>query len=76
LRARARFNRWDEEWVIVKNEMIWTKLWFEKQRRDWIERGERSQEEGKAGHVSYAKKQVALWEQFEKRAEEAFRGFI
>jgi hypothetical protein len=74
LRAKARYDQWKEEWETVKNEMIWTQLWFRKQRSVWMGRGERSQNEGKPGHEAYAKKQVALWKKFEARAAEAFKG--
>lgn len=60
--------------MIVKNEMGWTKLWFIKQQNIWRDRGEKSHIANRPGHEAYAKKQVAMWKQFEAKARDAFRG--
>jgi hypothetical protein len=44
LRAKAQFNRWEEETKMVKNEMTWTTLWFENQRKRWQDRAEKCEE--------------------------------
>ena len=37
LRMKARYDRWNEEVTILKNEMKWIVLWFGTQRRTWEE---------------------------------------
>jgi hypothetical protein len=61
LRAKARFNRWEEEVNIVQHEMEWTVRWFEYQYHVWDGRAEESMEKGQAGHASYAWKQQEMW---------------
>jgi hypothetical protein len=72
LRAKARFNRWEEESEMVKNEMTWTVLWFENQRKRWQDRAEKSMERQQSGHACYAWKQVEMWKVFRREAESTF----
>jgi hypothetical protein len=72
LRAKARSKRWEEEVLILKHEMIWTKLWFEHQKRIWEERIERATEASKLGHRAYAAKQARIWSQFLEHAKTQF----
>ena len=38
LRAKARFDRWDEELKTVRHEMKWCVLYFRKQKKTWMSR--------------------------------------
>jgi hypothetical protein len=73
LRARARCQRWEEELLLVQNEMRWTTLWFKHQEHIWIERVKKSIQLQSTGHGCYASKQVYIWGQFIKEAEQAFK---
>lgn len=72
LRAKARFDRWSEELIIVGHEMRWTVAWFEHQRGEWLKRTRKREVESNPGKKAYAEKQIAMWEMF---VEEAKRGF-
>jgi hypothetical protein len=61
LRAKARYDRWKEELVVVKNEMTWTLLWFERQEREWERRAFWAETHSMQGHRCYAEKQVIMW---------------
>jgi hypothetical protein len=62
--AKARHQRWDEEITIVKNEMIWTRLWFQHQMQVWEERRKVACMSMSQGHQVYAAKQVWVWSCF------------
>jgi hypothetical protein len=72
LRAKARHKRWEEEILIVKHEMVWTKLWFGYQKRQWEERMKIASLALSDGHKAYAAKQVEVWAQFLQKAQKAF----
>jgi hypothetical protein len=72
LRAKARVDRWQEEQILVKNEMRWTTLWFQNQANIWRERSEREDDILPIGHKSYATKQQKLWSAFERKSAERF----
>jgi hypothetical protein len=72
LRAKARFNRWEEELRIVKNEMRWTVSWFNFQTKKWTDRAEESEKIGQEGHACYAWKQGEMWRSLASKAEGDF----
>jgi hypothetical protein len=72
LRAKARHQRWDEEITLIKNEMIWTILWFRNQVKNWKERSSASRWKSQ-GHQVYAAKQVWMWGRFLDNACQAFK---
>jgi hypothetical protein len=74
LRAKARFDRFDEEVLLVKHEMGWTIRWFENQISCWTDRAEKSMKGGLPGHQAYAEKQIAMWRNFARQAREGFNG--
>ena len=74
LRAKARFDHWDEEDQIVRSEMRWTLLYFEHHTKAWEGRAEKSEALGESGHRAYALKQAAMWAQFGKDGEKRFNG--
>jgi len=63
---------WIEEQTLVKHEMHWTTLWFQKQANVWSERSKREDENLPLGHKSYAVKQQKLWNSFQRKATEIF----
>ena len=71
LKAKARYDRWNEECQTVRAEMFWTTLWFGHQRNEWERRSIQST---KLGHQAYAAKQMDLWERFKTKAEHYFAG--
>jgi len=72
LRAKAWFDRWEEEVKLVENEMRWTVLWFEHHGKLWKERAMKSKQDGKNGHACYAWKQVKMWKRMADNAGETF----
>lgn len=76
LRAKARFDRWDEELLWVRNEMLWTLLWYKHAREAWENRAARADEEGKMGHAAYAWKQAELWKEFGVVGMDQFKGLM
>ena len=71
LRAKARYDRWDEELKIVQHEMQWCVLYFEHQMEIW---GERAQAATREGPRAYAHKQVAMWQKFAIDGQNRFNG--
>jgi hypothetical protein len=69
LRAKARYDRWDEELTLVKSEMTWTLLFFDWHRKKWEERAVVSEMKGQRGEEAYAFKQAAMWEKFGTEGE-------
>jgi hypothetical protein len=76
LRAKARVDRWQEEVILVENEMQWTLLWFQNQANLWRERGEREDSILPMGHTAYAKKQYKLWNTFQTKSSERFSLYL
>ncbi|KAG2049659.1 hypothetical protein BDR06DRAFT_893341 [Suillus hirtellus] len=71
LKAKARWQRWEEELSLVQHEMGWTVGWFQQKKDEWHRRYHQAK---KAGHQEYAQRQVLLWEKFELDAQNAFNG--
>ncbi|KAI5987803.1 hypothetical protein EDC04DRAFT_2588969, partial [Pisolithus marmoratus] len=71
LKARARRDRWKEEVLLVRHEMLWTSLWFKHHKNIWEKRALQSTEPGKE---AYANKQIGLWSDFDKKARLMFQG--
>ena len=72
LRAKARFDRWVEEETLVKHEMRWTTIWFQKQVDLWVKRSKSEDPSLPIGHKSYAIKQEKLWKAFLMKASGNF----
>ena len=60
LRAKARYDRWDEDLVTIRHEMGWTVRYFRHQSGKWEKRGMASSEVGKEGHA--ALREEASWD--------------
>ena len=69
LRAKATFERANEENILVKHEMNWTVNYFKYQARRWEERKEVA---ASYGHRIYAGRQEGMWRGFAKSAVSAF----
>ncbi|KAG2144695.1 uncharacterized protein EDB93DRAFT_1087402, partial [Suillus bovinus] len=70
LKAKARWNRWEEELSLVQHEMGWTVSWFKSQEEKWQLRWHQATI---PGHQPYAHKQVLVWKAFAAEAEEKFK---
>ena len=60
LRARAQRNRWAEEVNLTKHEMQWTVRWYVHMATKWKARRDAAADLSR-GHVAYAEKQIAMW---------------
>jgi len=69
LRAKVTFDRANEEETLVQYEMKWTTRYFEYYSRRWRERKESA---NSPGHVIYAARQEAMWQQFATAARHSF----
>ncbi|KAG1887376.1 hypothetical protein F4604DRAFT_1571084, partial [Suillus subluteus] len=70
LKAKARWQRWEEELSLVRYEMGWTVSWFRYKKEGWERRFHKAT---KHGHRAYAQRQVLLWERFLLDAENSFK---
>ena len=69
LRAKTRADRWEEGKMLIKYEMRWVVNWFEYKKSMWEKWADESEKMKLIGHHIYAWKQVALWNNFIKKAE-------
>ena len=82
LRARASQQRWAEEFEITKKEMQWTTLFYMHMAKTWKTRQDIWDVPSDAenvitcGHCSYAKCQIAMWNEFGRMSEAKFRTCI
>ncbi|KAG2035372.1 hypothetical protein BDR03DRAFT_868129 [Suillus americanus] len=70
LKAKARWQRWEEELRLVQHEMGWTVSWFKYRMEEW---DQRYRQATKPGHQAYAHRQVLLWGRFALDAENSFK---
>ncbi|KAG2035934.1 hypothetical protein BDR03DRAFT_867156, partial [Suillus americanus] len=70
LKAKARWQRWEEELSLVRHEMGWTVSWFKYKKEEWEQRLHKAT---KHGHQAYAQWQVLLWERFLLNAQNSFK---
>ncbi|KAF9222836.1 hypothetical protein BS17DRAFT_836038, partial [Gyrodon lividus] len=73
LKAKARYCRWKEEFVLVKHEMRWAVRWFQAEELQWQRRARKSKE---AGHKAYAERKVLLYKCFAENALQMFQSKI
>jgi len=69
LRAKATFDRANEENVLVMHEMKWTVNYFQYHARWWEERKEAA---ASYGHKIYAARKEGMWRQFANGAACSF----
>jgi len=73
LRAKARYTRWKEEYLLVGHEMRWTVAWFEYRRTIWQKRYDEIEDEASSdGLRCYALKQANLWERLGETSRNLF----
>ena len=62
LRAKCRWERWEEEARLVSHEMLWTRLAFERQQHTWQAAGDAAgSSTNGAGWAAYAYDQADMW---------------
>ncbi|KAL1712057.1 hypothetical protein EV715DRAFT_171635, partial [Schizophyllum commune] len=62
LRAKCRWERWEEEARLVSHEMLWTHLAFERQQHTWQAAGDAAgSSTNGAGWAAYAYDQADMW---------------
>ena len=72
LRGKARYTRWKEEHIKVRDEMGNTLQFYRKRSTEWDERAKSSDLEGKLGHACYARLQAHIWKSLAEGAEKVF----
>ncbi|PPQ87765.1 hypothetical protein CVT25_015008 [Psilocybe cyanescens] len=76
LRARAQFQRWDEEKTLVSYEMQWTVSYFINKSRWWKLAASgpgRNSAPLQPGVIAYAHRQSAMWHQLAIIADQSFQ---
>ena len=82
LRARASQQRWAKEFEITKKEMQWTTLFYMHMAKTWKTRQDIWDVPSDAEnvitrrHCSYAKRQIAMWNEFGRMSEAEFHTCI
>ncbi|KAI0071322.1 hypothetical protein K474DRAFT_1580866, partial [Panus rudis PR-1116 ss-1] len=70
LRAKARWDRWAEEKILMKSEMEWTRNFFRHSAEKWEERTYRSAHDNAYGGATvFAWREVKTWRLLEEQAE-------
>ena len=70
LRAKARYDRWSEEHVLIPNEMNWTRLFFLKKAKEWA--GLRDMKLDQPGHVCFSEEQISMRKELAFQATKEF----
>jgi hypothetical protein len=70
LRAKARYDQWSEEHILIPNEMNWTQLFFLNKANEWA--GLSNLVPDKPGHVCFAEGQISMWKELAFQATKAF----
>lgn len=76
LRAKNRFERWEEEEKLVSRDMECTINWFNNSMVKWNNLAEEAKEQGLTGHSAYAYQQADTWSKFKAESLSAFQPFI
>lgn len=71
LRAKARFDRWTEEFTAIRDQMGNTIRSFQNMQDKWLERAERAEQQSE-GHKYYAYLQADVWGSLASRVKVAF----
>lgn len=72
LRERARLHRWEEEVLLVAQEMQWSATFFDYQAKKWTEYGNLTMDSNQAGHRAYAARHMVMWYGFAAQARRRF----
>ena len=73
LRTKARRDRWREEVILLRSELLWTRLYFDRMAAEWKGRASAA---GAEGHKAYANRQRAHWEALSFAARRAGDGIV
>ena len=60
----------------MKNEIIWTQLWFAHQKQLWERRMKTASLALSGGHEVYAAKQMGMWADYSEKARKEFGGMM
>ncbi|EIW74729.1 hypothetical protein CONPUDRAFT_32522, partial [Coniophora puteana RWD-64-598 SS2] len=71
MREKCRFDRWQEELLIVQEEMKRVKRYFDFQASDWETRSNTKDLPG--GHVALANRKRGMWHALSRLADETFK---
>ncbi|EKM51133.1 uncharacterized protein PHACADRAFT_199966 [Phanerochaete carnosa HHB-10118-sp] len=72
-RMSALKARWEEEVVVIHEEMARTVRFFKFHQHFWLDVGEKHDESGMRGHGAYARKQAYMYERLVGRCSSAFK---
>ena len=67
LRAKSRRDRWVEEVELLKSELLWIKLYYQRRAGSWEKRMDSCED----GLKYYARKQIKTWRLFQSQADNA-----
>lgn len=73
LRARATWQRWTEEYLLVGHEMTWTTAYFLYQANVWRQRIEQPAAAAGGGASAYALRKEQMWMKLAADMEVRFR---
>jgi hypothetical protein len=72
LRAKARVDRWNEDRIMIQDQMGNTIRYFQRMEAQWLQRAERTEQQSE-GHRCYAYQQADIWSSLAQRAVKSFR---
>ncbi|KAG1765179.1 hypothetical protein EV702DRAFT_1051123 [Suillus placidus] len=73
LRAKALWNRWREELILVKLEMDWTRNFFLWKATQWADQMQESLDKHLLGHACYSGRQSQMYSLLAQDAQAAFQ---
>ncbi|KAG2100190.1 uncharacterized protein F5147DRAFT_747185 [Suillus discolor] len=76
LQTKALCDRWNEEVVLVKQEMQWSVNFFNHKAKQWRGRRDNAASTGRTGHACYAARQCHIYEELAAHAVDSFQKII
>lgn len=73
LRAKAQYERWQEEEHSIHNEATWVPAYFHTKAKHWHSWGAIAAQARQSGHAAYASRQAHAWEEMAKSSEKALK---
>ena len=71
LRAKAQFERWQEEEDSIRNEAVWIPAFFQAKAECWRSWMNIAAKRNLSGSVAFASRQVHLWEEMWRSSKKA-----
>ena|ERR1700735_1978198 len=71
LRAKAQFERWQEEQDSIHNEAVWVTAYFHTKSNCWKAWMDKAAQEMLPGHKAYASHQAHAWEELSRSSMKA-----